>query len=344
VLLPCTWLFCTPTPQKIFSRHSLFSLFLPRAAAAPPSPAPSLHGEQPPHSQAPAHGVHPGPPLHGVEAAMAGPLPFSGSRPLLQTDASSRPAARASEDPCARRPFLRSSLLPLSLATRAPWVQQTPCIAPLLPPCSRRQQPPASSLLHGRCPAAALHSATAPSPSQRPLSSSMEALLLPLGSGGSSLPSMAAQLPSSLSMAASSLRPPLRTAVNPSSLFSIVPVGCSTKCAEAPSSPRAAGSLFCGANGQQAVMPVVCSLFLRSPKHRRRSLRWDHDAPCLISPRHYSSVINCVYVLSCFVLWRRGSPCFAWRRQVVQRSSDVRSDAQIGIAIVLTNADWVCLW
>eukprot|EP00267_Zea_mays_P044634 XP_020396839.1 uncharacterized protein LOC100276852 isoform X2 [Zea mays] len=41
---------------------------------------------------------------------------------------------------------------------------------------------------------------------------------------------------------------------------------------------------------------------------------------------------------------RRGTPCVAWRRQVVQRSSDARSDAQIGIAIVLTNTDWVCLW
>jgi hypothetical protein len=66
-------------------------------------------------------------------AAMAGPLPFSGSRPLLQTGASARPAARTSEVPCARRPFLRSSLLPLSLATGAPWAQPTPCTAaPLL--------------------------------------------------------------------------------------------------------------------------------------------------------------------------------------------------------------------
>jgi hypothetical protein len=36
---------------------------------------------------------------------------------------------------------------------------------------------------------------------------------------------------------------------------------------------RAAGSQFCGANGQHAVMPAVCLLFLRSPKHRRRSPR-----------------------------------------------------------------------
>jgi hypothetical protein len=118
---------------------------------------------------------------------------------------------------------------------------------------------------------------------------------------------------------------------------------CSTKCAAAPSSPRAAGLLFCGANGHHAVMPAACSLFLCSPKHRRRS------PP--VRPRQYlfdsaSALFSCDYLCMCvvFVLWMRGTPCFAWRRQVVQRSSDVRSDAQIGIAIVLTNTDWVCLW
>ncbi|XP_020405961.1 uncharacterized protein [Zea mays] len=81
----------------------------------------------------------------------------------------------------------------------------------------------------------------------------------------------------------------------------------------APSSPRAAGSLFCGANGQHAVMPAVCSLFLHSPKHRRRS-------PRRREPR---------------VLRGEGKPLDARR---------CRSDAQIGITVVLANADWVCLW
>jgi hypothetical protein len=89
-------------------------------------------------------------------AAMAGPLPFSGSRPLLQTDASARSAVRASEVPCARRPFLRSSLLPLS--------QQRPCsiFSPLLSAASSHGAglcslcgmlcSPASSCAHGTSP------------------------------------------------------------------------------------------------------------------------------------------------------------------------------------------------
>jgi hypothetical protein len=66
---------------------------------------------------------------------------------------------------------------------------------------------------------------------------------------------------------------------------------------------------------------AVCSLFLRSPKHRRRSPRWDRDAPCSIPHRRYFHMINCVCVLFCFCLWRRGTPCFARRRQAAQRSS-----------------------
>ena len=43
-----------------------------------------------------------------------------------------------------------------------------------------------------KCAQPEIHYAAAPSPPQRPLSSSMEALLLPHGSAGSSLPSLAA--------------------------------------------------------------------------------------------------------------------------------------------------------
>jgi hypothetical protein len=55
-------------------------------------------------------------------------------------------------------------------------------------------------------------------------------------------------------------------------------------------------------------------------------------------------MINYVCVLLCFIFVEERTPYFARRRQVVQRSSDAQSDAQIGIAIVLTNTDWVCLW
>jgi hypothetical protein len=85
-------------------------------------------------------------------------------------------------------------------------------------------------------------------------------------------------------------------------------------------------------------------LFLRNPKHRCRSPRWDRDAPCSIPHLCNFHMTNCECVLFCFFLWRRGTPCFARRRQAAQRSSDVRRDAQIGITIVLTNTDWVCLW
>jgi hypothetical protein len=72
------------------------------------------------------------------------------------------------------RASIDGALLPLSLAVGAPLVQPTPCTAPLLPPCSQRQQSPTTSLLHGWRPAAALRSAAAPSPPQRP------SFLLPL--------------------------------------------------------------------------------------------------------------------------------------------------------------------
>jgi hypothetical protein len=40
---------------------------------------------------------------------------------------------------------------------------------------------------------------------------------------------------------------------------------CSTKCAGAPTSLHAVGSLFCGAIGQHAGMPVGCLLFCAAP-------------------------------------------------------------------------------
>jgi hypothetical protein len=85
---------------------------------------------------------------------------------------------------------------------------------------------------------------------------------------------------------------------------------CSTKCAVAPTSPPAAGSLFCRANGQHAVMPAGCLLFLRSPNviavhpgETATILIWFHI------DIFFSPVINCVYVLFCFVVEER-NPVF----------------------------------
>jgi hypothetical protein len=86
-------------------------------------------------------------------------------------------------------------------------------------------------------------------------------------------------------------------------------------------------------------------LFLRSPKHRRRSPRWDRDAPCSIPHRRYFHMINCVCVLFCFCFVEERHPMFCVEKKASRSTLvDVRSDAQIGIAIVLTNTDWVCLW
>jgi hypothetical protein len=153
------------------------------------------------------------------------------------------------------------ALLPLSLAVGAPLVQPTPCTAPLLPPCSQRQQSPATSLLHGWRPAATLRSAAAPSPPQRPLffylwpvfSAQQDArcsnTVLRLASSSSftiPLPqnskTTTARIPS-VSLACHPLdvlRIHIVTARCPSTRSpSVFPVG-----AAAPTPPRSAGSLF----------------------------------------------------------------------------------------------------
>jgi hypothetical protein len=59
----------------------------------------------------------------------------------------------------------------------------------------------------------------------------------------------------------------------------------------------------------------------------------------LISHRHYSPVINCVCVaLFCFV--EETNPVFCVEKKASRSTLvDVRSYAQIGITIVLTNTD-----
>jgi hypothetical protein len=85
------------------------------------------------------------------------------------------------------------------------------------------------------------------------------------------------------------------------------------------------GSARCGLavllrSEQHAVMPVGGLLFLRSPAVV--VIHPDETATLLVRfRRHYFSMINYVCVLLCFVLWRRETPCFAWRRQAARRSS-----------------------
>jgi hypothetical protein len=56
-------------------------------------------------------------------------------------------------------------------------------------------------------------------------------------------------------------------------------------------------------------------------------------------------VINCVCVLFCLCLVEKRNPVFCVEKKASSSTLlDVRSDAQIRIAIVVTNTEWVCLW
>jgi hypothetical protein len=47
----------------------------------------------------------------------------------------------------------------------------------------------------------------------------------------------------------------------------------------------------------------------------------------------------------CFVFVEERNPVFYVEKKASRSTLvDVRSDAQIGITIFLTNTDWVCLW
>ena len=95
---------------------------------------------------------------------------------------------------------------------------------------------------------------------------------------------------------------------------------------------------------QHAVMPVGGLLFLRSP------------VVVVVHPGEATSIlvrfrvgiifpmINCVCVLFCLCLVEKRNPVFCVEKASRSTLVDVRSYAQIGIAIVLTNIDWVCLW
>jgi hypothetical protein len=91
-------------------------------------------------------------------------------------------------------------------------------------------------------------------------------------------------------------------------------------------------------------MPVGGLLFLRSP------------VVVVVHPGEATSIlvrfrvgiifpmINCVCVLFCLCLVEKRNPVFCVEKASRSTLVDVRSYAQIGIAIVLTNIDWVCLW
>ncbi|ONM02018.1 hypothetical protein ZEAMMB73_Zm00001d031032 [Zea mays] len=87
----------------------------------------------------------------------------------------------------------------------------------------------------------------------------------------------------------------------------VFPVG-----ATALTSPRAASSLICGANGQHAVMPAGCLLFLAQPQ-----------TSTSFTPGEAPRVL------------REGKPLNARRHAELCKNQ---------IANVLTNTDWVCLW
>jgi hypothetical protein len=56
-------------------------------------------------------------------------------------------------------------------------------------------------------------------------------------------------------------------------------------------------------------------------------------------------MINCVCVLFYLCLVEKRNPVFCVEKKASRLTLvDVRSDAQIGIVVVLTNTDWVCLW
>jgi hypothetical protein len=90
---------------------------------------------------------------------------------------------------------------------------------------------------------------------------------------------------------------------------------------------------------QHAVMPVGGLLFLRSPVVVVVHPRWGHVNTCSIPHRHYFPMINCVCVLFRLCLVEKRNPVFCDEKASRSMLVDVRSDAQIGIAIVLTNTD-----
>jgi hypothetical protein len=102
-------------------------------------------------------------------------------------------------------------------------------------------------------------------------------------------------------------------------------------------------ALCCAANNTPGCPSGVCC-FCAAPSSSSFTRR-DHDNPCLIPHRRYLHMINCVCVLFYFCFVEERNPVFCVEKKASRSTLvDVRSDAQVGIAIVLTNTDWVCLW
>jgi hypothetical protein len=279
VLLPCTWLFCTPTPQKFSTAILSSPCLLPRAAAAPPSPAPSLHGEQPPAavllSMAPK-------PFFLKPAPRPAPSPTPWAR-VPPYSASSH--GHGIQSPCAQRPSPPPSRPPRTTASSigAPLQPWSP--SPSAPPWPSASAPPSAPRpSHGGRRALCSHLLQRAFlfSMARPASSSVRPSLL-----WSSSPSLARDhCPCAAGRRSSLLwpchpRPSAWTAlVEPLSLLQTSGphppalamvcneksrAACSTKCAAAPTAPRATGLLFWLRSEQHAVMPVGGLLFLRSP-------------------------------------------------------------------------------
>jgi hypothetical protein len=92
-------------------------------------------------------------------------------------------------------------------------------------------------------------------------------------------------------------------------------------CSSPDGSARCRLAVFLLRSEQHAVMPAGGLLFLRSPVvvvvHPGETATLLDSIP----HRRYFPTINYICVLLCFVLWRRETPCFAWRRQAARRSS-----------------------
>jgi hypothetical protein len=95
---------------------------------------------------------------------------------------------------------------------------------------------------------------------------------------------------------------------------------------------------------QHTVTLAGCSLFLHSPAVV--VVHTGETATLLVRFRIDIIFLRLIMYVCCFVLflWRRETVFCVEKKASRSTLADVRSDAQIGITVVLANAVWVCLW
>jgi hypothetical protein len=119
---------------------------------------------------------------------------------------------------------------------------------------------------------------------------------------------------------------------------------CSMFCAAAPTPPRAAGSLLCAAQWTAHRDAHRVFVIFVQPQ-TSASFTLGETATILVRFRIGIMFLRLIVYVCCFVFVEERNPVFYVEKKASRSTLvDVRSDAQIGITIVLTNTDWVCLW